>query len=102
MISVYNVDPSEAPALRNVVQFIAKRITMRGFIVGDSNMGPVYAVEHQKNMQKWLADGSFKAKFAETDGIENAATGFVDMLQGKNFGKAYLRLVDLKKSDHNL
>tara|TARA_R110002060_G_scaffold49450_1_gene60377 strand:- start:142 stop:243 length:102 start_codon:yes stop_codon:yes gene_type:complete len=30
-----------------------------------------------------------------TDGIENAAFGLVGMLEGKNFGKAVLRISDL-------
>lgn len=43
-------------------------------------------------MQEWLADGSVKAKLSITEGIDNAADGFVGMLQGKNFGKAVLNV----------
>jgi NADPH-dependent curcumin reductase CurA len=33
-----------------------------------------------------------------TEGIENAAEGFVGMLEGKNFGKAVVRIADLKSA----
>ena len=71
---------------------MSKRIKIEGFIVGDEGFGPTYAQEHQKNLQQWLAEGSIKAKFNVTDGIDNAAEGFVGMLQGKNFGKAVLKI----------
>lgn len=43
-------------------------------------------------MQKWLSEGSVKAKLHVTEGIDNAAQGLVDMLVGKNFGKAILKV----------
>lgn len=58
-------------------------------------MGPKYRDEHQKNMQKWLKDGSFTAKLSVTEGIDSAAEGFVGMLKGENFGKAVLRISEL-------
>jgi NADPH-dependent curcumin reductase CurA len=33
-----------------------------------------------------------------TDGIDNAPEGFVGMLQGKNFGKAVLKIADSEVS----
>lgn len=71
---------------------VAKRITMRGFLVGDPEFGKAYAKDHQEKMQKWLADGSVKAKLYVTEGIDNAAEGFIGLLQGKNFGKAVLKI----------
>jgi NADPH-dependent curcumin reductase CurA len=70
---------------------------MQGFIVGDANMGPKYTKEHQEKLQKWIADGSFKAKMSITDGIDNGVDGFIGMLAGKNFGKAVLQIADLDK-----
>lgn len=67
---------------------------MRGFIVSDPGFGDKYAKEHQERMQQWLAEGSVKAKLSETDGIDKAAEGFVGMLEGKNFGKAVLKIKD--------
>lgn len=67
---------------------------MEGFIVSDPKFGPVYYAEHQEKMQKWLHDGSFKAKLSVTEGIDNAANGFIGLLTGENFGKAVLKIAD--------
>lgn len=97
MISQYNCKPGEQYPIRNLMQVVAKRLTMRGFIVGDENMGPRHAKEHQEKLQKWLADGTFKSKLSVTEGIDNAVDGFLGMLQGKNFGKAVLQIADISK-----
>ena len=39
--------------------------------VMDANMGPKYTDEHQKNVQKWIHDGTFKAQQSVTQGIDN-------------------------------
>ena len=38
----------------------------------DKNMGPKYGAEHQKNVQKWIHDGTFKAVQSVTKGIDNS------------------------------
>ena len=58
-------------------------------------MGPKYAAEHQKNVAKWIHDGTFKAQQSITEGIDNAIFGFIGMLKGENFGKAVLKIADL-------
>lgn len=78
--------------MRNLLRLIVSNITLTGFLVGLPDYGPAYAKEHQEFMQKWLHDGSVKAKLHVTEGIDNAAEGFVGMLQGKNFGKAVLKV----------
>lgn len=88
LISQYNTAPYPITNIQNV---LVKRLTMRGFIVGDKGMGPEYAREHQKNVQKWIKEGSFKALTHETVGIENAAEGLVGLFYGKNKGKAVLK-----------
>jgi NADPH-dependent curcumin reductase CurA len=97
MISQYNLKPEEVYAFRNLALFVGKRLKMQGFIVGDANMGPKYTKDHQEKLQKWIADGSFKAKMSITDGIDNGVDGFIGMLAGKNFGKAVLQIADLEK-----
>ncbi|ETS84943.1 hypothetical protein PFICI_02968 [Pestalotiopsis fici W106-1] len=87
-ISEYNSDPYP---LTNISKVLHKRLTMRGFIVSDANMGPLYDEEHQERVQKFIKEGSFKAITHETVGIDNAAEGFIGLLAGKNFGKAVLR-----------
>lgn len=67
---------------------------MRGFIQHDPNFGPKYEKDHQDKLAQWLAEGSVKAKLSVTEGIDNAAEGLVGMLEGKNFGKAVLKIKD--------
>ena len=99
MVSQYNLRPEEQYPIRNLMQIVSKRIKMQGFIVGDANMGPKYYAEHQKNLQKWIADGSFKVQQSVTVGIDNAIDGFLGMLKGENFGKAVLQIADLEKDN---
>jgi len=97
MISQYNNKPEEAYPITNLMNIVAKRLTMRGFIVSDENMGPKHAKEHQEKLQKWLSEGNFKAKLSVTEGIDNSVDGFLGMLKGHNFGKAVLQIADLEK-----
>lgn len=71
---------------------IGREITMEGFLVDRPEFGHKYFQEHQEKMQLWLHEGSVKAKVHVTEGIDNAAEGFVGMLAGENFGKAVLKL----------
>ncbi|OJD35486.1 nadp-dependent leukotriene b4 12-hydroxydehydrogenase [Diplodia corticola] len=97
MISQYNLQPEERYGISNLFHVVSKRITMRGFIVGDADFGPKYAAEHQQKLQQWVADGSFKVKLHIDVGIESAPEAFLGMLSGKNFGKAILQIADLDK-----
>ncbi|KAF7557170.1 hypothetical protein G7Z17_g957 [Cylindrodendrum hubeiense] len=92
MIDIYNTPYAQQKGTKNLTQLIAKQITMQGFLVGNPKFGPAYYKEHQENMQKWLVEGSVKAKLHVTEGIDNAAEGFVDLLVGRNFGKAILKI----------
>jgi NADPH-dependent curcumin reductase CurA len=96
MISGYNKPVEEHYPIRNLFKFVSKRLTMKGFIVGDK-VGQSYAKEHSEKVQEWLHDGSFKAKISVTDGIDKASEGFVGMLKGENFGKAVLKIADPKE-----
>lgn len=94
MVSEYSTPENERYGIKNLMHVVAKRLTIRGFIVGDANMGPKYWTERNENISKWLHEGSIKAKMSVTEGIDNAPEGFVGMLQGKNFGKAVLKIAD--------
>ncbi|KAL5362909.1 hypothetical protein BJX96DRAFT_154855 [Aspergillus floccosus] len=88
LISQYNSEPYP---IKNIQNVLIKRLDMCGFIVSDQGMGPKYSEEHQKNVQKWIKEGSFKALIHETEGIDNAADGLVGIFYGKNKGKAVLK-----------
>ncbi|KAL6713861.1 hypothetical protein ACLMJK_008355 [Lecanora helva] len=96
MVSQYNIsDPTKKYGVKNLGVVVSKRLRMQGFIVGDPDFGPKHALEHQKNVAKWISEGTFKAQQSLTDGIDNAIKGFLGMLKGENFGKAVLRIDDL-------
>ena len=88
LISQYNSNPYPIKNFHNV---LVKRLDVRGFIVGDEGMGDKYAADHQKNVQQWIKEGSFKPLIHETVGVDNAAEGLVGIFHGKNLGKAVLK-----------
>lgn len=88
LISQYNAAPYP---IKNLQNFVIKRLTMRGFIVSDPDMGPIYTKEHQERVQKWIKEGSFKVLIHETQGIDNSPEGLVGIFHGRNKGKAVLK-----------
>ncbi|KAF4548470.1 NADP-dependent oxidoreductase RED1-like protein [Elsinoe fawcettii] len=96
MISQYNLPPDQHYGVKNLMQVVGKRLTMRGFIVGDANMGPKYAADHQKTVQKWIHEGNYKPKMSVTQGIDNSIEGLLGLFSGKNFGKAVLEIAPLQ------
>ncbi|KAG6001209.1 hypothetical protein E4U54_001138 [Claviceps lovelessii] len=91
MISQYN-NTGEPYGIRNMMNVVAKQLTIQGFIISNPEFGAAYYGEHQEKLQQWLADGSFKAKMHFTEGIDDAANGLIGIFEGKNFGKAVLRV----------
>ena len=95
MISQYNAKADERYGVPNLTHFIAKRLTMRGFIVSDKDFGPKYAAEHQRVVGQWIAEGSFKPEIDVVEGIDRATEGLLGIFKGENFGKAMLKVADL-------
>jgi len=92
MIESYNTPREEQTGVRGLMHLIRTGATMQGFLVGKPGFGPDYAKEHQEKMQAWFADGSIQAKLHVTDGIDKAAEGFVELFEGKNYGKALVKI----------
>lgn len=95
MISQYNKSSDDLYGVKNMTLIVTKRLKMQGFIVSDENMGPKYSSEHQKNVQKWIAEGSFKVQDTVTKGMDNAGDGLLSLFDGRNFGKAVLEIAPL-------
>jgi NADPH-dependent curcumin reductase CurA len=89
MISSYNAtEPPAAP--RNLMQLIAKRLTLRGFIIIDH--GDRLPAFHQE-VGAWVRSG--QVKFRETiveGGVEAAPGAFMDLLRGANVGKMLVKV----------
>jgi len=88
MISIYNAtEPSPGP--RNMPMIIGKRLTLRGFIVSDhADLRPQFEAE----VGQWLADGKIVWRETVVEGIDNAVSGFRDLLAGANNGKMLIGL----------
>lgn len=92
MVSQYNLPPEKQYGIKNLPYLFRKRLLIRGFIVSDPDMGPKWIEEHQKNLGRWIKDGTFKVLIDETAGIEHGAEALAGIFEGKNFGKAILRI----------
>ncbi|KAJ9115908.1 hypothetical protein QFC22_005051 [Naganishia vaughanmartiniae] len=100
-ISAYN---GESYGVRNLFQFVAKRLMMRGFIVGDfeaslavlqQNINAKYVDDFYATIPKKLAFGDLKFKECKYDGLESAPKAFLEMLAGKQsggFGKVFIQV----------
>ncbi|MFC4001766.1 NADP-dependent oxidoreductase [Prauserella oleivorans] len=88
MISQYNAtEPPKAP--RNLMQFISRRLTMRGFLVGDHvHLRPRFLAE----VAPLVRDGSLKYSETVVEGVRNAPQAFLDLLAGANTGKMLVRV----------
>ncbi|MGS2615262.1 NADP-dependent oxidoreductase [Micromonospora sp. LZ34] len=88
MIAQYNdTEPPAAP--RNLALVIGKRLTLRGFLVGDHG---ALRGQFVREMSGWLRDGSVRYDETVVDGIENAPEAFLGLLRGENFGKMLVRV----------
>jgi NADPH-dependent curcumin reductase CurA len=90
MIANYN-DATSEPGPRGMMSIVAKRLTLRGFIVTDH---PDTCREYVTKASAWLAEGKLKYRESVTTGIENAPSAFIDMLKGRNIGKQIVQLAE--------
>jgi NADPH-dependent curcumin reductase CurA len=71
-------------------QVLSKSLTLRGFLNYE------FTAEHYPDflstVANGIADGRIRYREDITDGLENAPAAFIGMLQGRNFGKALVRV----------
>ncbi|KAF2877026.1 hypothetical protein BDV95DRAFT_482183 [Massariosphaeria phaeospora] len=94
MISQYNLPQAEKYGIKNMMNLFLKRLTIQGFIISDPWLMGKYATEFSTKMSVWLKEGKIKTKESVTVGIENAATCYLRMFTGENFGKTVLKVAD--------
>ncbi|MFC4020261.1 NADP-dependent oxidoreductase [Micromonospora sp. GCM10011542] len=88
MIAQYNdTEPPAAP--RNLALVIGKRLTLRGFLVGDhGNLREAFV----SDVAGWLREGRLSYDETVVDGIDNAPAAFLGLLRGENLGKMLVRV----------
>jgi len=71
-------------------EILSKRLTLRGFIYSD------FAKEHfsefLREVGAGVADGRIRYREDIVDGLDQAPEAFIGMLEGRNFGKAIVRV----------
>jgi NADPH-dependent curcumin reductase CurA len=88
MISSYNAtEPNPAP--RNMMQTVAKRLTLRGFIVTDHG---ARVKDLTAEVAPAVRDGRIRYSETVREGLDNAPQAFIDLLRGANTGKMVVKL----------
>ena len=85
-ISGYNSGHSSVSNLSNIIY---SRVMLRGFVGTD--FMHLYA-DFQRDMAGWLKDGKVKYQETVLDGIANAPSALIGLLEGKNSGKMLVKL----------
>jgi NADPH-dependent curcumin reductase CurA len=89
-ISAYNaVEPPPGP--RNMFLIVGKRLSLRGFIVGDH---ADLRDEFVEKVSGLLGSGELVVRETVREGLENAVPAFLELLRGGNTGKMIVRLAD--------
>lgn len=79
--------PDRLPGLMR--QVLTKRLTLRGFIVGDF---AEQRDEFLEAMSRWIREGRVKYREDIVEGLEKAPEAFIGLLKGQNFGKLLVRV----------
>jgi NADPH-dependent curcumin reductase CurA len=87
LIAEYNA--TEMPAGPNWRSLLVARAMVRGFIVSDHvDRGPAFLQE----VTPLVASGRIKYREDVVEGLDNAPTAFLGLLEGRNFGKLIVRV----------
>ncbi|XP_018566886.1 prostaglandin reductase 1 [Anoplophora glabripennis] len=89
-MSTYNEkDGKSFPTSLPLFCFVSKQIKMEGFLV--YKWIDRFPESVQQNL-RWIQEGKLKYRETVTEGFENMFQAFLGMLQGKNFGKAIVKI----------
>lgn len=97
LIAHYNdAAPPAGPDLspKLMATLLTRRVRVQGFIVFD-DFGHRLP-DFLRDMGAWLAEGKIHYREHHVDGLERAPQGFLELLQGGNFGKV---IVDIHKEE---
>lgn len=76
-------------ALFDLSSIIPREIKIEGFMAHRWQDRYMEGVEHNL---KWIREGKLKYRETVTEEFQNLFRAFVEMLQGKNFGKAIVKV----------
>jgi len=86
-ISTYN---DEAILVPSFTTFHRRHLRMEGFI--NYRWIDQWMTEGMFEMLQWIKDGKIKNHETITEGFENTSKAFIEMMSGKNFGKAIVKV----------
>ena len=75
--------------LKNMAHVLVKRLTIKGFLIFDHFED--YS-DFENEMINWILDKQIKWKETIVEGIDNAPSAFIDLLNGKNIGKMLVKI----------
>jgi NADPH-dependent curcumin reductase len=93
LIAQYNATgPAPGPNLlpATMREVLSKSLTLRGYI--NYEFAADHYVAFLRSVGSAVADGRVRYHEDVTDGLENAPAAFIGMLEGRNFGKALVRV----------
>ncbi|MEU7641925.1 hypothetical protein [Streptomyces sp. NPDC039016] len=73
----------------NLIELVKKRLTLRGFEVGDH---AALQSQFAHEMSNWLVDGRIIFRETVEDGIGSAVNAFLGLMDGRNTGKMIVRI----------
>lgn len=79
-----------------MMNLFLKRLTPQGIIISDPQSVGKHTMDFFTKMSVWLKEGKIKTRESVTVGLENAATCYLGMITGENFGKTVLKVADLE------
>ncbi|KAJ1953628.1 hypothetical protein EC988_002887 [Linderina pennispora] len=92
MISQYNVKSTDdAYGLKNSIKTLNKAATMQGFLAG-SFFGTSTEAAFMNEVGRLYKENKLKYRSHGTLGLENASQALLDLFEGKNNGRSYVRI----------
>ena len=93
LIAQYNELPQAEPGADRLAvvmrDVLKKSLTIRGFIQREfAHLRPAFL----EQAQGWIRDGRLRYREDIVDGLAQAPAAFIDLLQGRNFGKLVVKL----------
>ncbi|KAJ1983492.1 hypothetical protein H4R34_001253 [Dimargaris verticillata] len=92
-ISGYQAEKGKLYGIKNYHQIITSQITIQGFFISDYY--PTHYEAFVRDLSTLVKEGKFVYKLAVTYGLHNGPQAVIDMLEGRNFGKAVIKVAEL-------